>query len=412
MEQKKSNIVINIIKILLFLVIAALLYFRVEQIFEERTSSDKYSEFFKEKQDFPVLFMGNSHVTNGIYPMELYKDYGIVSYNFGGHGNTIPTTYWIAENALDYTSPKLMVVDVKLLGANEMHNEKVRYLHVSLDCFPMSKTKLSAINDLLTKEERAEFLWKMWVYHDRWKELTKEDFTGLPNLEKGAETRINVSEKAIKREHEDFSTLCDMEGTGVGYLRRLIEDCQNRNIDVLLIYMPLSAEDEDMAEMNTAKLIADEYGINYVNLNDENLVDYDIDFFDNNGHLNPSGARKVTAYLGKYINENYNIPDLRDDESYSSWKEDARLYSNMKYDNLKNEEELKNFLLLLKDDDYSFDVTVYDEAVLKDELVQKLLDNAGADSITVEAKPEGETAGIYIRVKAAGDEEVLLERAF
>jgi hypothetical protein len=61
----------------------------------ERKSSDfKYADYFEQDEDFDVLFFGTSHVINGIFPMELWNDYGIVSYNFGGHGNEIATSYW------------------------------------------------------------------------------------------------------------------------------------------------------------------------------------------------------------------------------------------------------------------------------------------------------------------------------
>jgi hypothetical protein len=61
----------------------------------ERKASDfKYANFFEQDEDFDVLFFGTSHVINGIFPMELWNDYGIVSYNFGGHGNEIATSYW------------------------------------------------------------------------------------------------------------------------------------------------------------------------------------------------------------------------------------------------------------------------------------------------------------------------------
>lgn len=66
-----------------------------------------------------MLFMGTSHVLNAVYPMELWNDYGIVSYNFGGHGNYLPTTYCIMKNALEYTTPKLMVIDCFFLGQNK-----------------------------------------------------------------------------------------------------------------------------------------------------------------------------------------------------------------------------------------------------------------------------------------------------
>ena len=52
-----------------------------QKLFERKYSYSKYYDFYKQQQDFDVLFLGTSHVLNAVYPMELWRDYGIVSYN-------------------------------------------------------------------------------------------------------------------------------------------------------------------------------------------------------------------------------------------------------------------------------------------------------------------------------------------
>lgn len=93
--------------------------FHLTDLMERKSSDVKYSDFFKQDEDFDVLFMGSSHVINAVYPMELWDDYGIVSYNFGGHANQMPTTYWVMENALEYTNPKVVVIDCCLLAGEK-----------------------------------------------------------------------------------------------------------------------------------------------------------------------------------------------------------------------------------------------------------------------------------------------------
>ncbi len=420
MTTLKNNIK-NIIKILVFIAIFVLLYNRVEFILEERTSSDKYRRFFQEKQDFQVLFMGNSHVTNGIYPMDLYKDQGFASYNFGGHANTIPTTYWITKNALDYKTPELIVLDLRLIGSEKRHSDEVRYLHVSLDCFPMSRTKLNSINDLLTKEEKPEFLWKMWIYHNRWNELDEKDFTGEKKTEMGAEYRVNISKKAVKNEDYDRDLFLPESTLGTEYLEKLTKECKEKGIQLLFIYMPISIEDEDVPEINSAPLIASGLGINYIDFNELDIVDYSTDFYDNNGHLNPSGARKVTEYLGNYITENYDITKVRGEQSYSDWEVALQDYDRMKLAALNDEEDLDNFLMLLHDKDYEAEVILYDEDLLKSDRTVRLLKNAGVyDSIHPADEEElrsardysGEDVKIGIKVKDSATKTVVCERVF
>ena len=114
------------------------------KVLERKASYAKYAPFFAQEEDFDVLFMGSSHLLNSVFPMELWKDYGIVSYNFGGHGNQLATTYWVMENALDYTTPKLMVIDCFYLEYEMKTSMNFAQVHLSFDAFPLSRTKIRA----------------------------------------------------------------------------------------------------------------------------------------------------------------------------------------------------------------------------------------------------------------------------
>ena len=83
----------------------------LSNVLERKIANIKYTHFFEEEEDFDVLFFGTSHMKYGILPMELWHDYGIVSYNLGTNLQLLPTTYWQMENVLEYTSPKLVVID-------------------------------------------------------------------------------------------------------------------------------------------------------------------------------------------------------------------------------------------------------------------------------------------------------------
>ena len=169
MKKKIRAVSGSIMTIIIFL---SVLYY-VSGIVERKDSYFKYEPFYEQAEDFDVLFMGTSHVLNALYPMELWNDYGIVSYNFGGHGNYLPTTYWIMENALEYTSPKLMVIDCFFLGQNEKMRD-VDQQHISLDRIPLDKVKADGIRDVVVeKEKRLDFIWKFSIYHNRWNELDR-----------------------------------------------------------------------------------------------------------------------------------------------------------------------------------------------------------------------------------------------
>ena len=365
-------------------------------LMELKRSDIKYTPFFEQDENFDVLFMGSSHVINAVYPMELWNDYGIVSYNMGSHSSVLATTYWVMENALEYTTPKLVVIDCLGLSLNTKSSDKFSFVHHSLDAFPLSKTKLSAIRDLLddpvmdemqrkgtTREIKnrtsIELLWNYSVYHTRWAELTEDDFAVPYTKEKGAEYRIAV---ATPNEILDVPAGSKLEGetTGTKYLRKMIEDCQDRGIDVLLIYLPFPATENQHKDANRVYDIAEEYGVNYINFLDMDIVNYYTDCYDENSHLNPSGACKVTEYLGQYIIENYDISDQRINSAYNDWFEDYSEYTSYKAALLQNQTKLNTYLMLLADKSYDVILEINNPDIWGKRKYVRLLSNLGVDA--------------------------------
>ena len=89
--------------------------------------------------------------------MELWNDYGITSYNFGNHDAQLPTTYWVMKNVFDYQKPKCVVIDGHYLEFNRKTSAtNFMNVHIALDTFPISKTKINAVMDLLDDPELVE----------------------------------------------------------------------------------------------------------------------------------------------------------------------------------------------------------------------------------------------------------------
>lgn len=371
------------------------------ELMERKASVLKYQPFFEQKEDFDVLFFGTSHVINGIFPMELWKDYGIVSYNFGGHGNMLATSYWMMKNALDYTNPKVVVIDGLFLSADVKLNNDFSLIHLSMDAFPLSRTKLSAVWDLLddpVSEESFEqkdqsgqqisagspfsLIWNFSVYHSRWNDLIEEDFLPCSRKEKGAESRIAVSEPGVipfVSKREKFAkTSC-----GTEYLGRMIEECKRRDIGVLLTFLPFPAWMEMQMDANRLYDIAQEYDVPYINFLDKDVVNYETDCYDPNSHLNISGARKVTDYLGAYMTEHYDLADHRTDAAYDSWHGDYDAYQEMKISNLKQQQALNVYLMCLADKNFNVLIETKNPQIWKDERYRALFQNMGLDTARV-----------------------------
>ena len=164
---------------------------------------------------------------------------------------------------------------------------------------------------------------------------------------------------------QDYDLIDEMQATeesgqtGFVYLRRIIEDCQARGIEVLLVHLPYPADEEKQMDANAVCGIAEAYGVDFIDfVSMDQVTDYATDCFDANEHLNPSGARKVSDYLGRYIAEHYEIADRRGEAAYAAWADDTAAYRAKKLADFQNQGGLESALMLLHDDDFACEITV------------------------------------------------------
>ncbi len=361
--------IINLIKIALFAAVVLACIVVAATVVRRKESNDKYADFFTqaEKGNIDVLFMGSSHVINGVNPASLYKDYGITSYNMGGHGSVMQATYWELIEALDYCSPKWVVVDAYMLEKNYQYldvmyestpqediDTSIDQLHLNMDCWPLNRLKLAAISDLIQdKEIRKEFLFDFIVYHDRWNELTKEDYQVLSgqnasNKLLGGELRYEVELKPSTSPDPAEGEQLSEHTVGQEYLMKIIDECQRRGIGVLVTYLPFCPTTEDKIAANSAGVVAGMYDVPYINMLGLGIIDVYTDLNDT-GHLNALGAKKVTDYLGNWLVATGDLEDHRGqagyeyyDECAARYAEDMRNFSGSA-NNLYSQLELLNF---------------------------------------------------------------------
>jgi len=348
-----------------FLLLVCVLLMGVSDLLERKASGNQFGPFLENPQEYDVLFMGDSRFVNCLLPMEMWADYGIAGYNLSCYGNTMPVNYWSLMNALDYANPELVVLaingvrkDLKVTGSSSD-------LHTALDFYPLTKTKIAAIHDLMDDpaavdddgnryaDMKWEYAFKLGKYHSRWSELAASDYHPIKNRQRGAEVVVGVAP------YQEYSLIDEDQygeesGVGYAYMRRTIEECQRRGIDVLLTHLPYPASENAQMHANTVGSIAEEYGVRYVDfVRLDSIVDYAVDCYDEQAHLNPSGAYKVTDYLGRYIADHYDVPDRREEAAYAHWNTGHEAYAADKATQLSAQRgNLNNLLMLLHDDDF------------------------------------------------------------
>ena len=354
----------KIIRLISVIITFGLLLFELTVLsntLERKNSAEKYQDFFNEKQDFDVLFVGSSHMMNGVSPMDIWNDYGITSFNLGGSSYSVPTSYWVLRNALDYHTPKVVVIDGYLISSTyKISRNNYSSVHIGLDAFPLSRTKIEAVLDLLNDDKVEEgiangevtveekrtpigLLWDYSVYHSRWDELSEADFVVAHTLNKGTEDKITIYPHEVPK--SDGRVVRDT--VAIEYLDRLFAECAERGIEVIFTYLP--ARDGYQDEANWICDYAAGKGVRSINFVSDDIVNPMYDFADEKGHLNLAGARKVSDYLARDIKEHVQIEDKRNTGDYESWNRDYAEYFDYKIAQLKAQSDVNLYFMLLCD---------------------------------------------------------------
>lgn len=407
------------IKVFVFFCVLFLMLGFAGKVLQRKESVKKYADFWELSEQIDVLFFGSSHMLNGINPLELFAEYGITSYNMAKHGGMVTESYWMLMNALDYCTPKCVVVDlwaldrdyqyIDLMDGNRTQDEldkSVSFFHDNIDSWPLTKTKMDTINDLISDYEiRKEFVWDFSVYHDRWSSVNAKDFKMAmgEKVEKSylGSTPVYITEPGfsvfrIQKIEEELAkdTVC------VEYLYKIIEECQKREIELILTFMPMAGcYEQDWLSVNTGERIAAEKNILFLNLlphDSQNVVDYELDMFDE-GHANNSGMKKLTSFVGKYLCEVEGIVDHREDSEYQQWKEMVSQWEAEENQRVLSESNLYLELSMLYNLDSSCIIFMPGgSAAIQDDTVQKLvMQLSGSDEVAGGA----EQGGPYLMIR-------------
>lgn len=424
--MKKRTFFWNAVVVLSIGFAAMILAFRINEIFEKKESRDTYYDFIHSSLNSDILFIGTSHIAKAVSPIKLWNMNGYASYVLTAPGDGVARDNAILEMALDYVEPKLVVLDTDQYWEQSNLDYQVKSYHKFSDSFPLSETKIRTTLELYEDNNvRAELLFPWFVYHNRWEELKRDDFYSAVNLKcyKGNEYDTGLCAANLPKERLKKDNLEELDGEGLTEIEKFIQKCRDNNIEVLLVTLPYSADHKQrLGGMKIAE-VASEYGVNYINFNEQEFfVDERTDFSDPS-HMNISGARKMTEFLGRYISERYDVPDRRTEKEYSDkWNEDYQAYYELLKEKMIAETDLKKLLLICNEK--AFNTSVYMNNALQcqsDDIIEKLLednptlhiiDKTAALSMVGEGKKPIEKEGIYVWIYDAETGEKICEKFF
>lgn len=324
--NNRSDKIHKFLKITLFLLLVLFIFRGIQKVTSPKFGSSQgmQSGFAEEeKNSIDVLFLGTSNMFYTVNPIVLYEDTGITSFDFGSSSQSLNITWMYFQEALKTQNPK--VVCLEMLGCRDdfNHNLYEPGMRWGFTHFPNNNLKYKAVYQQLEKidGEYLSYIFPLFRYKDRWKELKQNDFLNkLPEKYwKGCTASRDVTNVAYPEAYW-IDEKWELEETNRKMLDNIKKLCDEKGIELILFKSPTPTLWKN-AYSKTVTEYAKQNDIPFIDYNtklNELGISTKTDFKDA-GHLNVIGSVKVTRDLGKYLEENYNLEDHRNSGKENSW---------------------------------------------------------------------------------------------
>lgn len=303
------------VKVITFLLICFVLLNCLSLVFmpknNDKLSGMKYEfarGFYGENmKSIDVLAIGNSDLYSAFNPLQLWREQGIPSYVSAEPQQSIFGAYYMLKEVLTCQKPKLIILEVDEL---------------------FSKSEALDVDDAIANALKYNF--PLFEYHSRWKDLKANDFFDLsPYYKTRMEAKGYLYHNNVKPYKDGFDYMTKKNrSTNITYITKVYLDqfislARKNNAEVLFVWFP-SATSATSKRHDVVKDIANSYDIPFIDFNVnqyDTAFDWKTDSRDGGNHLNYYGAYKMTKYMGKYIKDNYSLPDQRENMHYQDWNQ-------------------------------------------------------------------------------------------
>jgi len=314
--KKWISLFVKIISVVLAFVLLNLLF--MPKYIEENTDGRITAEYYREKTDIDVIFVGSSTVNAGISPMTMYREYGITSFDRSNPSQVMPISYAMIADSIKRNKPKLVVLDVGFLYQTDDYVDEGSS-RKSMDSFKWSKIKSDCINNIMDETESfIDYVFPILRFHSRWNDLSSEDlkyWVYKPDVTYNGQL-LHFENDGINKEWNPYQLDPEIKATDrtMSYLEKTANLCADNDVELLLIKMPfVEGNWNDSIEAQIVEF-SNAHSLNYVNyIESFSQIGLEMYEFSDGQHMNSYGAEKFTKVLGKYIIDNYSVSSRTDD---------------------------------------------------------------------------------------------------
>ncbi len=356
MEVKRKKW-INFIKAALF---AALVLIMGKELFRVFSYKDMgggggWQRFYETgTNSIDILVFGNSHAHCTIDHGLWWQNYGIAGYTISAGSQNIDSTYYFIKETLKTQRPKVILVEMMGVTGGEIVNSETD-VYRNLLGMKWSGNFVEYLNYFsenmdMERSWKREIAWKIPILHDRYKEITQEDFEDSIPFMRGYRGSFDIVpfDTPVLIENQTR----ELDSGKREMLQNIIDLARKENISLVLFASPFNLADDEKMQFNKIAEIAAENNVPFIDFNhlyNEVELDFQRDLRDE-AHLNNDGAAKVTSYLAEYLKSNYEIPDRRGEEGYSLWEDNALYLRNKDLGHeLKRAQDINEYLNMISE---------------------------------------------------------------
>lgn len=338
-----------IIKCIVFSLLFCLLWIHVQSVLEYKYEQqghydskirDYINEIDKIDDGLDVVLMGTSPIYKGVSPNVLWNEAGITSYNFGGEYRSSPLMYYTLKYLLKFKHPKVVVLelsdifrDMSLDDDPEKFDTTYRSV---IDAIKDNEIKDELIDWICTQystQKKITYYFPLLRYHSRWDDLSNVDFdktvayNKFNRWAKGAAFRTeqvaydNTDNVPYEQDENPIASYLE-------YYKKIIELCQENEIDVVLTLVPkLMNREKDLLIVSQLERVFNVKVCSVVTKEEfaDAKINIKTDYYDI-GHLNILGQNKFSTYLAEYLVEHCSLQSHKDDQKYHHWQEYYEYY--------------------------------------------------------------------------------------
>lgn len=259
--------------------------------------------FSEPKDSIDTVFIGDSEVYHSFIPLNIWRDYGITSYDVSSPSQKLVYSMEFLKKTFENQSPKIVFLETNAIFRKSYLEDEITY--------------------------KAEQIFPVFRYHDRWKNLQLKDFSATVEYTANENNKgyyftkksKPATDKAIKEYMKYSDVSAPILSTNKKYLNGIAKFCKTHGAKLVLISTP-STKNWNYQRHNAMEAISKDLGVDYIDTNllrDDIPIDWKKDTKDKGDHLNYNGAVKLTDYVGKYLDDTKLFKDKRNDPSYDNW---------------------------------------------------------------------------------------------